>query len=73
MLVYESRIKGSFQGYKDRETVFELVNGRAYKQDEYQYQYRYMHSPNVKVYQEGSTYYLEVEGMNSRVRVKKIK
>lgn len=72
MLIYESQIKGSFQGYKNRETLFELTNGRVFKQDEYKYHYSYMYRPNVKVYQEGSTYYLEVEGMDERVQVKKI-
>ncbi|MET3505526.1 hypothetical protein [Halalkalibacter oceani] len=73
MLFCEAQIKGACRGYKNRDTFFELTNGRIFQQDEYKYQYNYQYRPNVKVFQEGSVFYLEVQGMNSRVKVKKVK
>jgi hypothetical protein len=73
MLYCESQIKGATRGYHNRETLFELTNGRVFQQDEYKYYYYYSYRPNVKVFQEGSTYYLIIEGMNNKVRVKKIR
>jgi len=51
MIVEEGQLKGSFQGFKDRNTVFEFYGGRKRKQAEYHYHYEHM--PTAKVIESG--------------------
>jgi hypothetical protein len=62
-------LKEVFSGFRNRDTVIELANGKIFKQVEYKYEYKYQYQPKVKVFQEGSVYYIEVEEMNGRVKV----
>lgn len=70
-LVVESQIKGAFRGWKGGTNVFQLTNGQAWKQSHYKYQYHYAYQPKAKIWQDGSTYYLEVDGMGEKIEVRK--
>jgi len=69
----ESYVKGQCSGFQNRETVFELEDGKVFQQDEYKYHYKHLYRPKAKVYQEGSTYFLELEGILEKVKVKRIR
>ncbi|WP_346837025.1 hypothetical protein [Microbulbifer sp. SAOS-129_SWC] len=71
-IVEEGQLKGSFKGFKNRETVFEFYAGKTWKQNEYKYHYHYAYMPRAKVINEGGRYYLEVEGTNEKVEVKRV-
>lgn len=57
----ESKINGSFNGCSG-DTVFNLVNGQIWQQKRYAYRYRYAYRPEVLIYNDGSGYFLKVEG-----------
>ena len=68
-IVEEGQLKGSFGGFKNRDTVFEFYGGRKWRQNEYRYNYHYAYMPTAKVVQEGGRYLLHVEGMGESVEV----
>lgn len=70
MAIEEGQLKGSFKGFKNRDTVFEFHGGRKWRQAVYQYSYYYAYMPRAKVVQEGSSYMLYVEGMDDAVEVR---
>lgn len=70
--VIKSQIDDDFEGY-DENNLYELSNGQIWKQDEYKYYYSYSYRPEVIIYKEGSSYYMQVEGMDDPVKVKRIK
>ena len=70
MIVHEGNLKGSFKGFKNRETIFEFHGGRKWRQDEYKYHYHYAYSPHAKVVEEGGQTLLYVEGIDEPVRVR---
>ena len=72
MIEDEGQLKGAFHGFKNTDTVFEFVNGHKWMQAEYKYHYHYAYMPRAKVIRDGSTYYLEVKGINDTVKVRKI-
>ena len=73
--VLESRLKGEFDGWSGR-TSFRLENGQIWGQanhDHYDYS-PILKSPKVKVYPASvGTYWLEIENVNRRCRVKPVK
>ena len=71
-IIEESQIQGEFNGFEDEKTIFELQNGIKWQQAEYKYSYHYAFMPKVKIFEELGSYYLQVEGMNDKVKVKKI-
>ena len=71
-VVEEGQLKGSFNGFKNNDVVFEFFGGRKFKQDEYKYNYTYAFMPKAKVINEMGQYYLEVEGMNEKVKVRQV-
>ncbi len=70
---FEGTIKGSFKGFKNRDTIFEFTNGQIWKQNEYKYHYHYAYRPEAKIIDKGGRYYLEVDGVSDSVEVKKIR
>jgi hypothetical protein len=68
--VTESQIDGAFHGWPGR-GAFRLVNGQIWEQIEYKYSYHYAYRPKATVWSDGGSYYLEVEGMQDKVRVRK--
>lgn len=71
----ESQLQGSFSGWSGR-TTFRLENGQLWIQansDRYEYSST-LHSPKVKIYPASlGTYWLAIEGVNQRCRVKPMK
>jgi hypothetical protein len=70
MVVTEGQLKGSFKGFKNRDTIFEFYGGRTWQQAEYKYHYHYAYMPRAKVVQEGGRYMLYVEGISDPVEVR---
>ena len=71
-VVVEAEIKSAFNGWKQGD-VFSLDQGyhKKWKQVEDRYQFRYAYRPKAKLIRDGSTHYLEVEGMDDMVEVKR--
>ncbi len=72
MVVIEGQLKGSFKGFKNRDTIFEFSSGapKKWKQAEYKYLYHYAYMPRAKVIQEGGRYMLHVDGISDSVEVR---
>jgi len=68
-VIEEGQLKGSINGFKNRDTVFQFFGGRKWKQNEYKYQYHYAYMPLAKVIESGGRYMLEIEGMSGSVAV----
>jgi len=71
MIVEEGQIKGSFRGFRNRDTIFEFYGGGKWKQAEYKYHYYYAYMPRAKVIDEGGRYLIQVEGMSDTVEVRR--
>lgn len=73
--VMESSLAGDFSGWTGRST-FRLENGQLWAQansDSYPYSPT-LHAPKVKIYPASfGTYWLKIEGVNQRCRVKPVK
>jgi len=71
-VVIEAEIKGGFRGWK-LGNVFVLNKGyhKKWKQVEDRYQFRSAYRPKAKLIRDGSTHYLEVEGMHDMVEVER--
>lgn len=72
MIIEDGQLKGSFKGFKNRETIFEFYGGRKWQQAEYKYNYHYAYMPRAKVVEKGGRYVLEVEGMSDSVEVRRL-
>lgn len=70
-LKYDSRIEGEFEGWNG-DRVFELTNGSKWQQKRHKYKYRYKYRPKAKIWQDGSTHYLEVDCMNENIEVRRV-
>ncbi len=70
--VNESRIRGSFQGWRG-DTIVELVNGQIWKQSQFAYEYRYSYNPSVIIYKLGRHYVMYVDGTSDVVQVTRLK
>ena len=69
MIIEEGQLKGSFKGFKNRDTIFEFYGGRKWRQEEYKYHYHYAYMPRAKIIQENGRYILTVEVMGVSVEV----
>ena len=67
----ETRLDGEFEGF-DGDKVFTFVGGEQWRQAVYKYKYRYKYRPKVKLWKDGSKYFLEVEGMNEMIQVRRL-
>ncbi len=70
-LIKETRLEGEFDGF-DLDKVFTLASGQKYQQVRYKYRYHYSYRPKVKVFRDGGKYFLEIDGMNEIIEVRKI-
>jgi hypothetical protein len=64
------KILGEFRGWNGH-SVYQLTNGQVWKQCQYHCQYHYAYMPEVKVWSDGSKYFLEVDGMSGLVEVRR--
>lgn len=72
MIQDQGSLKGAFKGFKDRDTIFEFVGGRKWRQAEYKYLYHYAYMPDAKVVDEGGRCMLYVEGVDEPVEVRRV-
>lgn len=66
--VVESQIDGDFNGWEG-ETIFKLRNGQIWQQASYAYTYSYKYAPKVFIFKTSGGYEMQVDGMDSRIRV----
>lgn len=69
-VVTQSRIRAEFTGWSGM-TLFEFDNGQAWRQARYQYFYRYRYRPKAKVIREGGRHFLEIDGIDRRIEVRR--
>ncbi len=72
-IMEDGTLKGTFKGFKNRETIFVFINGSKWQQNEDKYHYYYAHKPNAKVIKKPGYYVLEVDGMNDSVKVSRVR
>lgn len=70
--VIESKIDGSFEGWKG-DTIIKLINGQIWQQTQYYYRYRYSYMPDVLIYFSDDSYKMQVEGIDKAIRVIQLK
>ena len=68
----ESQIEGEFSGWSG-ETIFKLTNGQIWQQSSYSYTYSYKYRPKVIIFSTSRGHELQVDGMNQRIGVKRLK
>jgi len=69
-LKLESRIKGRFKGWK-KGNVYRLLNNSRWEQIDQCFKTTNRFNPSVKLYSQGDRFYLEVEGFNGKVEVRR--
>ena len=70
--IVESQIAGEFSGWEG-ETIFKLTNGQIWQQSSYAYTYSYKYRPKVLIFPFGGGFELQVEGMDQRIKVVRLK
>jgi len=70
-LFIDSYIESEFEGWDD-DKIFKLDNGTKWKLASYRYSYKYAYRPKAKIWSNGGSYYLEVDGMNEKVEVNQL-
>jgi hypothetical protein len=72
-IIEDGTLKGTFKGFKNRETIFTFTNGSKWQQDEFKYHYFYANKPHAKVIKKPGYNVLEVDGMNDSVKVTRVR
>lgn len=67
-LIKSGQIEDEFEGFDD-EMIFEMTDGTLYYQTSYKYNYHYAYRPSAKIYSNGSTKIIVVEGLNDYAEV----
>ena len=67
----ESHISDEFEGW-DGDTVYELDDGSKWELVSYTYSYSYHYRPRAIVWQDGGSYYLEVQNMTDKREVRQV-
>jgi len=62
-LLKSSQIEDEFEGFDD-EMIFELTDGTVYYQSSYKYNYSYSYRPLVKIYSNGFSKIIVVNGLD---------
>ena len=70
-LIITSRINNEFNGFEEGK-LFKLENGEIWIQDEYDYDCNYINRPKVKIFSDDYRFYLQLEGMDKKVVVRRI-
>lgn len=71
-IIKDGYLKGSFRGYRNRDTVFEFTDGRIWRQAEYRYHYHYAYRPQAVIIEDAGAYYIKVDGIDGKLRVARI-
>jgi hypothetical protein len=70
-LYLESAIDGVFNGWR-QEGHFRLSNGEVWEQVSKEYKYSNTFKPRVRIYRGNVLFFIEVQGMEGRVQVRKV-
>lgn len=70
--IVETQIAGAFTGWEG-ETIFKLSNGQIWQQSSYAYRYHYAYMPKVFIFKSNGGYQMQVEGIDQRIRVVRLK
>lgn len=70
--VIETRIDGDFEGWEG-ETIFKFQNGQIWQQSSYAYHYHYSYNPKVIVFKTSNGYEMQVDGVASKIKIKRLK
>lgn len=71
MIVEEGHLRGVVTGFRNKETVFEFLDGNRWIQAEYRRHSHDAFMPHAVIKDVGGRFYIEIEGMNDKVEVKK--
>lgn len=72
-LLFKSQIDGEFNGFEG-ESIYKLVNGQIWQQDEYYYEYSFDYMPNVYIYDDVlGGFKMKVDGIEQMIGVKRLK
>jgi hypothetical protein len=66
-----TRIQGAFHGCSGS-TIYRLESGHVVQQNRYRYEYRYTYRPAARLFQDGSGYVLDVDGMSETISVARV-
>ncbi len=70
--IIESSINGEFKGWEG-ESIYALMNGQIWQQSSYYYHYHYAYAPKVLIYQQGGSYFMQVQGVSQAVQVRRLR
>ena len=70
-VIVDSILSGAFSGWSGH-TLFSFINGQHWVQCRYAYHYQYLYRPHTKIICENNEYYLQVEGVNKTIPVKRV-
>jgi hypothetical protein len=70
--IIESSINGEFKGWEG-ESIYALMNGQVWQQSSYYYHYHYAYAPKVLIYQQSGSHYMQVQGVNQAVQVRRLR
>lgn len=65
---FEGKLAGAFTGFNDG-AIFKLTNGQVWQQRRYRYKYKYKYRPGVKLYQQGSAWFMLFDCMDEPIEV----
>lgn len=72
MVLEEGNLSGAIKGFHNTDTVFKFNGGGIWAQAEYNYIYEYLYSPYARVVEKNGTAYIEIEGIDASVPVRKL-
>jgi hypothetical protein len=72
-VVYKGTIKGKFKVFKNSTTTFEMADGQIWRQAEAKFLHSFKQCPEVRVVYIDNKNYLEVQGIDEKVEVRRIK
>ena len=68
----EGRLKGSFNGFYNLDTIFEFESGNKWQQAEIKNYPSYEYAPFAQIISKDGRYYIKVININEMVEVKKL-
>lgn len=70
-LIVKGQLSGEFTGF-DGDRVYEFTNGQKWQQSQYKYKYCYKYRPKAYIWDNGGRRFLQVDGVEDMVPVRKI-
>jgi hypothetical protein len=65
-------IDGNFEGWEG-DTIFPLCSGQVWQQASFGFRYHFAFRPDVLIYNVRGAYYMQVEGMDEAIRVRRLR